>query len=356
MERDLSEICNDINKASSQEELDLLKEEAIGMGHFDLLNYVYFNQNLKGLESLRDSITPEKRGELEKAISDYQKNGPQIEFEKRKEIGTLFDYIGFTARYPNKKEALETFLNSYGHRGFIIDKNSFNSSFSSRSSTYQCYFVMSNENNDISLQALKNKSIINEDFETFCKSYVAFSLLQLENAGVDKFILTEIKKNLIKKVSEDKEKDLISLDFLEPRYAFNGMNNNKYDELLKEPNKLTKEQRKEILAKSDQHKIILSVSNEIYTRIMEETIFQFLKNDYQNMLKLYVKKEKLAIDDCNKMQGKIYQKLYGNCDFTKSYSIKLQSGIIVSYEYSSLDPNIKRIVNIGLLKQKGIIQ
>jgi len=215
---------------------------------------------------------------------------------------------------------------------------------------------MSNENNDVSLQALRNKSIINEDFETFCKSYVALSLLQLENAGVDKPTLTEIKKNLIEKISEDKEKNLISLDFLEPRYAFNGMNNNKYDELLKEPNKLTKEQKKEILAKSDQHKIILSVSNEIYTRIMEETIFQFLKNDYQNMLKFYVKKEKLAIDDCNKMEGKIYQKLYGDSDFSKSYSIKLPSGIIVSYEYSSLDPNIKRIVNIGLLKQKGIIQ
>lgn len=73
MKRDLSEICNDINKASSQEELDLLKNEAMTMGHFDLLNYVYFIENLKGLESLRDSIALEKRGELEKAISDYQK-------------------------------------------------------------------------------------------------------------------------------------------------------------------------------------------------------------------------------------------------------------------------------------------
>lgn len=269
----------------------------------------------------------------------------------------MFEFIGFTARYPNKKEALETFLNSYGQRGFFSDKNSFNTSFGSRSSTYQSYFIMSSERKDISLHALRNKSIIDEDFETFCKSYVAFSLLQLENAGIEKPILTEIKNNLIKKISEDKEKNLISLDFLEPRYAFNGLNYNKYDELLKESNKLTREQKGEILAKSKQHKKILSVSNEIYTRVMEETILRFLNNDYQNMLKFYIKKGKLAIDDFNTIEGKLYQKFFGDSDFSKSYSIKRSPGIIVSYEYgSSLDPELKRIINIGLLKQKGIIQ
>ena len=130
MVRDLSEICNDVNKASTQQELGLLKEEAIGLGHFDLINYVYFIENLKELTSLRECIAPEKKELLERAINDYQKDGFKTDFSSRKNRGILFDLIGFTARYPNKKEVLETFLNSYGHRGFISDINSFKSPLS----------------------------------------------------------------------------------------------------------------------------------------------------------------------------------------------------------------------------------
>jgi len=365
MERDLSEICNDINNATSQEELDLFKEEAIGMGHFDLLNYVYFIKNLKRLESLRDSIALEKRGALEEAIGDYQKNGLEIDFNTRKKIGTLFDFIEFTAIYPNKKEALETFLNSYGHRGFIGYKDQKNKnhsnkdqsekdSLSLRSSAYIAYFSMSNDNTDESLVALRKKSIDTRDFETFCKSYVALSLLQLENAGVDKPFLIDIKNNLIKNILDSKEKTLLNLDFLDSKLAFEGLND-RYKTSPDDLKKLSEEEKAELARKYVDYQQNLGNSKYIYQNIMEKAILPALKGDYQYMLKRYISIGELAIDDCNKMEGKIYQKLYGNSDFSKSYSIRLPSGIIVSYEYSSLDPNIKRIVNIGLLKQKGII-
>ncbi len=218
MVRDLSEICNDVNKASTQEELGLLKEEAIGLGHFELINYVYFIENLRKLQILKSKGYENQFIDLCKLIQYYESKGFDPNIVLGDKMAYTFKTLGLFLERPSFKEILKLFENSYGTRGFLLQKGC------STGDSFRYLFNKESTDFNFGEISARFESLISSDANTFFEIYSFYFLNKLyEHPTFPKNILPSIKKNFLDSISNGNLEELTRYGFLDVDNAFDNI-------------------------------------------------------------------------------------------------------------------------------------